>query len=369
MKMIHAFTLLSLALILAGCGEGGTTGTESPGTEAELQAMLDEAVGSTFPGAMLRVSGSGLEFSGSAGFADQDSGEAFRTDHLFHAGSAGKMFVGMAAAHMVHNGVLNLEGFIDTWLPMEIATRIPGSQVITLRDLLQQTSGLVDVLNSGLWEEALGDNPEMIWTNRALAELVLDLPLDFEPGSQFAYSNTNYILLGIILEEASGRPVHELLREWVFDPLGMDSTSTPNHEPLAGEPAHAYVVSGGQSEDLTELILHWEASSGGQWSTLEDLTRYFHGAFGSASILDEQIAGRVLEASEHFPYGLGHFVVPSPYGTMIGHGGIFLGFHTTTGFFPDHDLSIVLNVNGYDGGPEAEELFVQVRDLVFAEIQ
>jgi D-alanyl-D-alanine carboxypeptidase len=335
-----------------------------------LQALLDVSTGSRRPGILLRVSGPGIEFRGSAGLADVERGEPLSADHLVHVASVGKSFMGVAAARLVAQGSLDLNAPIGTWLPVQVVDRIPSSDAITLRHLLQHTSGIIDVLNEvpEVAAAILADR-NRIWTNADLVEFAFDRPLHFEPGSAWRYSNTNYMLVGMIVQSATGRHYAAVLRDQVFDPLGMTSTTTSNREPLRGDPAHGYFSAGGSISDETDLALHWELGSGGQWSTVGDLTTYLRGFFESSQIGGESLRALVLEGSEWAPYGLGMVWADTPYGTMYWHDGLLLGYETYMGYFPDRQTAVVLSATGNsaDGAGRLSnfEIFERAFETVF----
>lgn len=361
--------LMAVAILLplgtAACHDEDPAAPQLPTLRDQITRAVDEAIGSDLPGVQLKVLGPGTDLEYSAGTANLATSEAMGLGQPFFAASTGKMFVAAAAAMLVQDGVLSLDGTLADLLPESVGL-IPGADGITLRHLLQQTSGIIDVLNEipGI-ADLIAENPGTVWTNEDLASLAAGLPLHFEPGSAWRYSNTNYILASLILERVTGQDYAEVLRGRIFEPLGMASTLTSNHGALAAEPVHGYLIDDEGPIDATEVALLWEVGSGGQWTTVDDLTRYLHALATSDTVFDDGLRDLILSTSSVFQYGLGVFVVETPFGPMVGHGGLSMGYSTTTGYFVDHGVSIVLFGNAQGRTPITEDLFLAVRDLVF----
>ena len=177
---------------------------------------------------------------------------------------------------------------------------------MTVRHLLNHTSGIVDVHNEipDLIEivEAL---PTVELSNADHAEFAKGYPLHFSPGTAHRYSNTNYILLAMILEEVTGKSHAQALRDLVFDPLGMRETSTSNHEPMIAEPCLGYMIAGDDYEVALDIAKRWEVGSGGQWSTADDVARFIRGIAETDLVLDDRGRNIALEGSAHSTYGFG----------------------------------------------------------------
>lgn len=216
----------------------------------------------------------------------------------------------------------------------------------------------------------LESDPTGILTNAELAAFAKGHPLHFAPGSAFRYSNTNYILLALVLEVVTGEEFSVALREHVFDPLGMSATSTANHDPIGGDLAIGYMISGSDYDAAPELAMRWEAGSGGQWSTAADLTRFMRGIMETDAVFYD--AGRqiMLAGSAHSTYGMGIDTSVSPSGPVVWHNGRLLGYSSFMAYYEDYGLavSMVANavVSGGDAVPAPDALLVEIMEEVFA---
>jgi len=359
---------MAVAVTFGACDDDPVAPVDPPQTREErIQAVLQEAVGELRPGVALQVRGGGLDFFGTAGVTEE-GGAAWGENTTFHAASVGKAFVGLTMATLVERGHVDLSDPLTMWLPVEITARIPSSSRITLDHLLHHTSGIVDVLNEMTDAvEAFANDPGP-WENTHFVQFALDQPLNFEPGSAFRYSNTNYMLAGMVIEAVTGNHYASALDEIVFGPLGMGATVTSNRGSLATPPVHGYLLSDGSRIDSTPFALLWGPASGGQWTTTADLTRFIRGVFESNAV-SANVRALITEGSAWAPYGLGMGKADTQYGTMHGHDGLVVGYATHVSYFPDSGVSIVLAANGTGGGgtPLDGDLFNEVLEAVFAD--
>jgi D-alanyl-D-alanine carboxypeptidase len=361
-----------LAVALVGCADDalGPSVPELPTLEERLDALLTASTDEALPGLALKVIGPGVEYTGTDGLAEVASATPWTADQVTHVASVGKAFIGTAAARLALRGSLDLDAPIGTWLSPAITERIPSSDAITMRHLLQHTSGIVDVLNDMLDAVyAIYTSPGRVWTDADLVQFALDKPLHFEPGASWRYSNTNFMLAGLILEHVTGLDHAALLRDLVFDPLGMLDTRTANEGALATAPVHGYWMDEGQMVDGTPWALTWEASSGGQWTTVDDLTRFLLGVFETDALGGDALRTVLLETSGLAPYGLGVLAVETPHGLMLGHNGEVFGYSAYVGYFPENRTAVVLCANGEDvdesGSAKVYGIFEGVLDEVF----
>ena len=168
-----------------------------PDPEACFQALLDAAAGDGLAGASLRVKGPGVDFQGAAGVANLITGEPLTVDHVIYMASLGKTFTASVALQLYEEGRLDLDAPITRWLPGAVTQRIPSSEKITLRHLLNHTSGLIDYMNDAkAWRTDFVRDPHRQWTHIEVVAYLYDRPLLFEPGSDYHYSNSNYIIVG-----------------------------------------------------------------------------------------------------------------------------------------------------------------------------
>ena len=232
------------------------------------------------------------QFAGASGFADLTNHTPMSPEGAFRIGSVTKMFTATVIVQLAEDGVLTLDDPLAQWLP-DVAEQLPYGDQITLRHLLTHTSGLFNIVeNDAYWAdiftEAKIDEATGIATlgcvqrdpNDTLARYVYGQDAYFAPGDGWYYSNTNYTLLGMIIEQATEMPLAEAYRTHIFEPLGMTSTFLECYEDALVDVVHGYTGSGDTTTDLTELHESVGWSAGGLVSTAPDLIAFARGLFG-----------------------------------------------------------------------------------------
>jgi D-alanyl-D-alanine carboxypeptidase len=284
------------------------------------------------PGAVVVIQRHGAPDVRTYGVSDLDTGAAFVGDDRVRIASVSKAFSGAAALRLVGEGALSLDdtigerlqGFPETW------------RAITLRQLLQHTSGLPDILAAQAAQEAVGASPTVPLPPREIVAFAESEPLRFAPGSSYAYSNTDNFVVALMVEAVSGLGYDAFLAARVFGPLGLASTTLPVGVELSPPFAHGYDLSEGTPDDVTSAIAAgWAWASGGIVATGPDLGRFVRGYLGRA-LFDEAVQAEQLtfhpggESEPPGPgrnaAGLGVFRYRTRCGTVYGHTGNTLGY-------------------------------------------
>ncbi|MFF5288855.1 serine hydrolase domain-containing protein [Paractinoplanes globisporus] len=276
---------------------------------AGLRSRLDDIVAAGAVGALAEVRDEHGTWRAAAGAAELGTTRAVPVDGRFRAGSITKTFVATVALQLVGEGRLRLTDTVGAWLP----GAVPDGDRITVRELLNHTSGLYDYLHTFQLPPA----PEFVagrwrtWTPAGLVARAVANPATFEPpGSAFAYSNTGYLLLAQIIGKASGRSYGQEIDRRIIRPLGLSGTSVPGTSPvIPGPHPHGYapVERNGETRlaDLTEMNPSLLSAAGGMISTTRDLNRFFAALLGGrllpARLLGEMKTPGVAGAR----YGLG----------------------------------------------------------------
>jgi len=257
-------------------------------------------------------------------------------------GSNTKTFVAVVVMQMVQEGKVGLDEPIETYLPGLIRGEgIDGSK-ITVRQLLQHTSGLPEYTDTTPGRSDIFQIKDHYAQPRDLLDTALGKPAAFEPGTQWAYTNTNYVVLGMLVERVSQRPVGEQIDERIVKKLGLSHTYFPasGEEKIRGTHPQGYHLSaGGKLEDITEMDPAWAWAAGAMVSTPSELNTFFQavldGRLLTQSSIDEMKKGVDIGSGGRV-YGLGIVGTPlSCGGTAWGHGGDIEGYHTRGGVGPD----------------------------------
>jgi D-alanyl-D-alanine carboxypeptidase len=358
--------LMSLFLVLLAPGFVAAAqddpGAFPPDVVAAIQAEMDDlTAGSLPPGMVVWISAPGYRFEGASGFANLMDETRMPPEGAFRIGSITKMFTATVILQLAEDGVLTLDDPLAQWLP-EVADQVPYGDRITLRHLLAHTSGLFNVVEHEAYypdlfaaivvDEATGA-PTLACVERdpndTLARYVYGKDALFEPGARWRYSNTNYTLLGMVIEAATGMPLAEAYRASIYEPLGMGSTFLDCYEDPAIDVVHGYTGSGDTMADLTELHESVGWSAGGLVSTASDLVAFGSGLFGGALFDDPETLVEMTTPATNSSNGLGVFLQPG----SMGHAGGIAGFRSVLNYATDIDTVVVMLYNHDGANPEA----------------
>jgi CubicO group peptidase (beta-lactamase class C family) len=290
----------------------------------DLQALVD---GWTDGFAVsVRVTTPDDSFAAASGLVDVAGDEAAQPDSRFRIASMSKTFLAVVLLQLADEGVLALDDTAAKWLDAELIAQIENTDSATLYQMVTMTSGIAEYLNDDFYDTVLTD-PTRAWTAPTALEYAYGLPASFAPGEGFEYVNTNYLLLQLVIEAATGSPFHEVVRERILDPLGMNDTYTQGQEDLAGGFVHGYedVDGDGNVEDVTAINDGWGLADGGLISTTGDLTRFYTALFVDQTLLSDEMFALLTDGGDN-EYGTGLEVVESDYGLLYGHTGSVLGF-------------------------------------------
>ena len=341
------------AAIALGAAGGTASAAPSKGEAESLKSRAQGLVDAGYPAALAAVSDSKGESAGAAvGKGSLETGQAPAMDGEVRVGSNTKTFVAVVVMQLVQEGKVGLDEQIETYLPGLIRGEgIDGSK-ITVRQLLQHTSGLPEYADTYRSSNAeVTENMQHYVPPRDLLDTALGKPAQFEPGTQWKYTNTNYIVLGMLIERVSQRPLGEQINERIVKKLGLSHTYFPGNgeKKLHGPHPQGYHLSAeGKLEDMTDLDTSLAWAAGGMVSTPGELNTFFQavldGRLLSQSSIDEMKNGAV-DASSHLGpgrvYGLGLVGTSLTCGgTSWGHGGDIDGYHSGNAVGPDGTAAI-----------------------------
>jgi D-alanyl-D-alanine carboxypeptidase len=322
---------------------------------ASLQSGLEKSLSSaTTPGAVLAVStpACGL-WVGAAGTSTKTVPMA-ATDVL-RVGSITKTFVATSVLKLVTAGKVALTDSLEHWLP-----GFPNGTNITLKELLNHTSGIYDYTDDPTWQSTEMSDPKTVWTPQELVNIAAMHAATFAPGTSWGYSNTDYILLGMLLEKVTGQKAGAVLHADAIDPAALKLTSFPGYEPIKGTLAHGYSTTDEDVSTLFDPSYAWTA--GALVASAGDLAQWAVELYGG-SILSASALASMLETvptgQTGEDYGLGVFVLEPALtggGVAYGHPGDINGYHSQMFYFPDKKVAIVGIVNSDSGDPNAISL-------------
>lgn len=356
----------ALALVFAG-----VTGTSALSAQeraevvradrmARFQALMEEFhAGGTFPGANAAVSlPDGTVLTIPVGEADTTLHLPMAPEARMPQGSVGKTYFAAVAMRLIGEGRLQLDARVSDYLGhLPWFSRIPNAESITVRHLMTHTSGVMRYEFKEAFTRDLSADPDRRWSPEDLVAYVLDEEAAFAPGEGWEYSDTNFILLGMIVEEITGRACYDLIQEWLLDPLGLDDT-VPNDSRVIPGIIQGYAGPENPFGGRDEVILpdgrfvinpQFEWAGGGFSSTAADLARWaralFSGKAVEPTLLDRMLDGVPARLGPETRYGLGVIIRRTPLGLSYGHSGFFPGFITEMAYFPELDIAVAIQVN------------------------
>ena len=348
-RITYALGSLLATLALSVAVAGAATGTAAPGRaaarEATLQRALDRVVAGGVPGAALLVRDSGRTIRLTSGYGNLKPRTAMRANDRFRVGSVTKAFVATVVLQLVGERKLALDDTVARWLPGVV----PNGKRITVRQLLGHTSGLFDYGGDAHFVEAAYRNPLRDWSPREIVAIAVSHHPRFAPGTSWGYANTNYYVLGLIVEAATGRPLGAELRRRIIEPLHLRATSFDTAPRIAGHHAHGFFVSPLEDVSVGSPSVVWAA--GALVSDADDLARFFTALLGGRLLAPAELRSMetIAGSTPLFSYGLGLEKVPTTCGAVWGHTGAMPGYSTNALGSKDGRRQVVVLVNGTHG--------------------
>ncbi len=378
MKTRSQITCASLAILIAGSSLLYTTptsivtaeSTENVSSSSHTSTQRDrnsvkQAMRDTlhlgFPGILVKTYEGGKTWGYAAGVANLSTKKPMKTDFRFRIASVTKTFTATVVLQLAGENRLNLDDSIEKWLPGVIQGNRYDAKQITIRQILNHTSGIAEY--SRTKEADFFKNRNKSFTAEDLVKLGLSLPPDFAPGKGWSYSNTGYVLLGILIEKVTGNSYAEEIENRIIEPLELSNTFLPGNSSVIPGTNHArgYFQPDGASElkDITYYNPSIGSSAGDMISTADDLNKFFSYLL-SGKLLKEQQLKQMLTtvptgSAEIVGYGLGIYETRLPNGVSIwGHSGGIPGFSTFAGgtLGGKHTLAVNFNSLGKADNPD-----------------
>lgn len=293
------------------------------------------------PGLILAVARGGTQHVRTYGLADLEHLVAVKPDTVFQSGSTGKQFTAAAVMLLVQDGKLRLDDPVASHFP----EAPPGWRNITVRHLLTHTSGLPDYGDAEGFIDLRRD-----YTEDELVAAATKLTLEFEPGTQWAYSNTGYLLLGVLIHRVSGKFYGDVLKERIFKPLGMPLARVISESDIVLNRASGYVrtEAGVRNQDWVAPSLNTTAD-GALYLSAREYLKWVEGLRRHkvlrAPALEAMWTPVRLADGTTFPYGFGWFLSEQRGFRSIEHGGSWQGFKAAVNYYPEADLILAVMCN------------------------
>jgi D-alanyl-D-alanine carboxypeptidase len=308
---------------------------------AQASSLLGSVATDAGPGVAILVDRGGtIVFRNARGSAQVELGVRLEPSMVFRIASVTKMFTAALVLKLAEDGDLSLDDTLARTLP-----EFPGAQSITLRQLLSHTAGLSD-------KSLLGDGPSGVMgqeiTLAALTARIATQPLRFAPGASQAYSNAGYILLGAVIEKATGRPWHEAMHERLFVPMELSHTQYGDAAALIADRVAGYTRGPDQQLANADFIsMSLPASAGALVSNVDDLRTWMRAlatgqVVSAASFAAMSTPASVASPTAANPYGFGLYVWTIRGEKVVGHTGQIDGFASFLAHIPSQDVTIAV---------------------------
>ena len=359
------------AIALTGLAAGApTAGARSFSPEVQRKLALatrNNMTEARLPGAVVGVWVPGRgSYVRAFGIANRATGRPARiTDHVRIASNT-KTFAATAILQLVDDGRLSLDDHLSQYVP-----GVPNGDVITIRQLLHMTAGVYDFTDDDAFGQAFYANPRMSFTEADFFAILGRHAPEFAPGSAISYSDSNYWLLGMVLEKVTGRPISGVISDQILRPLGLKNTSYPTGQTLPKPFARGYFGGLEFNDPLTDKTLVNPAvggAAGAMQSTLGDLRKWVK-ALATGRLLSPSLQAQRLQFQSFgipgpvdLSYGLGIFKL----GNLIGHNGAVIGYSSAMLYLPSNGATLVVwGNNSTNSSTPATTIAFDLAEILF----
>lgn len=348
-----------------------------------LLNLLDKYKKKGLPGISLLVRDATGTWVGATGKADLSNDIDFVPGTVSKAASITKLFMGTLVFRLMEDSVSTGMGYaalnrkVKEWLPAKITDRLANGNQITLGQCMKHETGIPDVINEDRFYLAVLNNPNKKWGPEELLEYIYDKPAGFTAGDTAVYSNTNTVLVTMIIEAQTGKKHAQLLHQYVLEPLGLKNTFYQPHDLLPNTTAQGYydLYNNGSIVNVSNLVTGSGNGYGGLYSNVYDLYTFIDAVLIRETFLRPGSMSRMKtwgkkDDSNYYGYGIQQsYIRGADYG--IGHKGRDLGYSANLFYFPTRGVTHIFFVNyGTDADSGLKDIFFDfVEELVTLSLQ
>lgn len=326
----------------------------------EYQNLLNEITSFGVPGIMMTVSNEAGVWTGASGKADLASDIDLKPCNITRTGSTVKTMTAATILLLKEEGKLKLDDKIADYLSADILNGLANSKVVTIRQLLQHSSGIYNYIADPHFQTASLNDLTKVWKPKELLFYARNKQADFTPGTDVRYSNTGYILLGEIIEVVENKPFYKVFEEKLFQPINLSSTQFAAEDPVPEGIIQGYIdLYSNLNVVNASYYSGWDyfTADGGLISNAYDLNRFLTALFAGNILSDESLEAMTNwiapreQDSDGFEtyYGLGIFQIMTDYGPAYIHSGDAIGYFASMVYFPEQKVTISWAVNGNYG--------------------
>ncbi|WGJ83933.1 serine hydrolase domain-containing protein [Gordonia sp. SMJS1] len=334
----------------AAPGSGQTTSVPADTAAAFQKAIDDTRAAGNLPGVIARVISPAGTWTGTSGVRAAGGDDPIQTADHTRIGSLTKTMTATLLLQLVQEGRVSLDDRIDRFVP-----DAPNGSA-TLRQVADMTSGIPSYTASESFDRKFFADPESVWTPTELVDTAKALPPSFPPGQGWEYSNTNYVLLGLVIEKVLAKPIGEVFADRIFTPLGMDESSWPGGSVEIPDPHLDGLTDQGQPDgqtvDSTRRNPSFASTAGAVISTVDDLQTWGEALFTGQGVLNpptQQLRrDSILTSPPPNTATSGYGIGIGNRDGWWGHDGDFPGYNTSLFHNYDSDTTIIIVINTDD---------------------
>ena len=361
-----------IAVPLKPCRVNFTDSSSVHPKAAEFQAILDKYVAKGLPGVVMVVyTPEEGKWVGSAGLAKLETKDPMETCHIFHSASVAKTYHAVAAMTLMEEGKLDIDKTIDTYLPNWVCTNLPNRTTATVRQLMNHTTGIPDFIENTQHITDYFHNLNRNFTTKEYLNYICGKPADFKPGQRINYSNTNTVLLALIMDQVAGNHA-EIITQKIIKKLGLQHTYYKNETgyPAPDGAVNTYVDMRGDgklinSTEIERNFANMNIGHDAMMASAHDYFLFIHGLFNgqlvSKKSVEQMIDYQAYPTSIEVGEGLGLAVVKTPLRglTRAGHDGGSLGAANMVQHYIEKNTTIVIcsNFGGFVDSPLASMFY------------
>lgn len=361
-RIVRVVAGLLVAVVMVTVGRAKSQDAASAEADRVVEA---ERSAQRIPGVSLAVCREGKLVKASGyGLANVELNVAVTTETIFQTGSVGKQFTAMAVMMLVEEGKIGLDEEIGKYLP-ESPAKWKG---ITVRQLLTHTSGIADY---GGEEDTMGKgviNFRKDYTEEELLQAFATMPLDFAPGEKWKYSNTGYVLLGVIIHRVTGEFYGDFLQQRIFKPLGMSVTRIISEADIVPHRSSGYRLVKGElkNQEWVSPTLNTTAD-GALYTDVLDLAKWdaalYRRDMVKASSYEAMWTPVQLNSGKTYPYGFGWDVKSEDGRRVVAHDGAWQGFTMSIARYLDSGLTVIVMTNLDEDNSKPAKIVEQVAKI------
>ncbi|MBZ5857088.1 serine hydrolase domain-containing protein [Flavihumibacter profundi] len=343
---------------------------------AAFRDLLEKYKTKGLPGISLLVNDKNGTWVGSTGYADIEKKIPFRVGQVAKIASITKLFMGTLVFKMIEDSVNTGIGYnslydpITKWLPSRITDKLPNGKLITLGQCMKHETGIPDVIDEDKFYLAVLNNPVKKWEQEELLEIIYGKAPVFAPGDTAIYSNTNTIIVSLILEAATGKKHEDLLKEYLLHPLALSQTFYQPYDQLPANTAQGYfdLYNNNTIVNVSNLVTGSGNGYGGLYSDVFDLYSFIDRLLIKKTILTQKsLTTMETYGKPDFPnqygYGIMKKFIDRGEDAGVGHSGRDLGYSANLFYFQNKGVTHAFLVNyGTAGDSNLKKVFEEFQD-------